>query len=148
MSARSRQAERAEEAYRITLERFDAGGVSEVDLIDAERAAAAAPAERLQAQASRYSRRRGAVPGPGRRLDASSGRRGSVGGFGAYCAQTLIQAFAVDPRAFSPYNCGLFAFRTSGASKTGPRPVRDAYLAAATRSRPRREKSGPSAAPE
>ena len=54
-AARSEQAARAEEAYRITLGRFNAGGVSQLDLLDAQRQRLQADSERLQAQASRYS---------------------------------------------------------------------------------------------
>jgi outer membrane protein TolC len=49
VSARSLQADRAEEAYRITLERFRAGGVSEVTVIDADRQRLSARVEQLQA---------------------------------------------------------------------------------------------------
>jgi NodT family efflux transporter outer membrane factor (OMF) lipoprotein len=54
-AARAEQAARAEESYRITLGRFNAGGVSQLDLLDAERQRLQAANERLQAQASRYS---------------------------------------------------------------------------------------------
>jgi len=54
-TARSEQAARAEEAYQITVGRFNAGGVSQLDLIDAERQRLQAESERLQAQAGRYS---------------------------------------------------------------------------------------------
>jgi len=55
VSARSLQADRAEEAYRITLERFRAGGVSEVTVIDADRQRLSARVEQLQARAGQYS---------------------------------------------------------------------------------------------
>ena len=55
MSARSLQTERAEEAYRITLERFRAGGVSEVTLIEADRQRLSAQVERLHALANQYA---------------------------------------------------------------------------------------------
>jgi len=54
-TARSEQAARAEEAYQITVGRFNAGGVSQLDLIDAERQRLQAESDRLQAQAGRYS---------------------------------------------------------------------------------------------
>ncbi len=55
LAARSEQAARAEEAYRITLGRFDAGGVSQLALLDAQRQHLAAEIDRLQALANRYS---------------------------------------------------------------------------------------------
>lgn len=55
IAARSEQAARAEDAYRITLDRFNAGGVSQLALLDAERQRLQADNERVQAQASRYS---------------------------------------------------------------------------------------------
>jgi len=55
VSARSEQAARADDAYRITLARFNAGGVSQLALLDAERQRLQAESDRLQAAASRYS---------------------------------------------------------------------------------------------
>jgi outer membrane protein TolC len=55
VSARSLQAELAEDAYRITLERFRAGGVSEVVLIEADRQRLSAEEARLRAIASQYA---------------------------------------------------------------------------------------------
>jgi NodT family efflux transporter outer membrane factor (OMF) lipoprotein len=55
VSARSLQADRAEEAYDITLERYRMGGVSEVTLIEADRQRLSARVERLQAVASQYA---------------------------------------------------------------------------------------------
>lgn len=55
VSARSLQAERAEEAYRITLERFRAGGVSELTLIEADRQRLAARVAHLDARAGQYA---------------------------------------------------------------------------------------------
>ncbi len=55
VSARSLQADRAEEAYRITLERFRTGGVSEVTLIEADRQRLAARVAFLQAKANQYT---------------------------------------------------------------------------------------------
>ena len=55
VAARSEQANRANEAHRITLERFRVGGVSEFALIDADRQRLSAEVERLAAEASRFS---------------------------------------------------------------------------------------------
>ena len=55
IAARSEQAARADDAYRITLGRFNAGGVSQLALLDAERGRLQADNERLQAQASRFA---------------------------------------------------------------------------------------------
>ena len=55
VSTRSLQADRAEEAYRITLERFRMGAVSETVLIDADRQRLSARTEQLQARASQYA---------------------------------------------------------------------------------------------
>lgn len=55
VSARSLQAGRAEEAYRITLERFRAGGVSELALIEADRQRLAARIAYLDARAGQYA---------------------------------------------------------------------------------------------
>jgi outer membrane protein TolC len=54
LAARSEQAARAEDAYQITVERFRAGGVSELAVLDAERQRLSAVVERLNADASRY----------------------------------------------------------------------------------------------
>ncbi len=54
VSARSLQADRAEEAYRITLERFRAGGVSELALIEADRQRLTARIAYLDARAGQY----------------------------------------------------------------------------------------------
>ncbi len=54
-AARSEQAARAADAYRITLGRYDAGGVSQVAVLDAERTRLRAEIERLQAMANRLS---------------------------------------------------------------------------------------------
>ncbi|HKU46194.1 MAG TPA: efflux transporter outer membrane subunit, partial [Burkholderiales bacterium] len=55
VSARSLQAQRANEAYEITLGRFRMGAVSEVVLIDADRQRLSARVERLQALANQYA---------------------------------------------------------------------------------------------
>lgn len=55
IAARSEQADRAEDAYRITLGRFEAGGVSQLALLDAERQRLQAASDRVQAQAGRFS---------------------------------------------------------------------------------------------
>jgi NodT family efflux transporter outer membrane factor (OMF) lipoprotein len=55
VAARSEQARRADEAHRITLERFRMGAVSELALIDADRQRLSAEVEHLVAQASRYA---------------------------------------------------------------------------------------------
>jgi len=55
LAARSEQSARADDAYRITLERFRAGGVSELAVLDAERQRLAAEVERLNALAGRYT---------------------------------------------------------------------------------------------
>jgi NodT family efflux transporter outer membrane factor (OMF) lipoprotein len=55
VSARSLQAQRAQEAYEISLERFRMGGVSEVVLIEADRQRLSAQVEHLQARASQYA---------------------------------------------------------------------------------------------
>ena len=55
VSARSLQSDRAEEAYRITLERFRTGGVSEVTLIESDRQRLAARVAFLQAKANQYT---------------------------------------------------------------------------------------------
>ncbi|MEO8754126.1 MAG: efflux transporter outer membrane subunit [Casimicrobiaceae bacterium] len=54
IAARSEQAARADDAYRITLGRYGAGGVSQLALLDAERGRVQAEFERLQAVAGRY----------------------------------------------------------------------------------------------
>jgi len=53
--ARSEQAARAEDVYRITLEQFRAGGVSELAVVDADRQRLAAEVDRLTTRASRYA---------------------------------------------------------------------------------------------
>ena len=55
LAARSEQSARADDVYRITLERFRVGGVSELAVLDAERQRLSAEVERLNAQASRYT---------------------------------------------------------------------------------------------
>ena len=55
VAARSEQAARADDAYRITLGRYAAGGVSQLALLDAERGRLQAENERLQAVAGRYA---------------------------------------------------------------------------------------------
>jgi outer membrane protein TolC len=55
VSARSLQADRAEEAYEITLGRFRMGAVSEVVLIEADRQRLSARVERMQAVANQYA---------------------------------------------------------------------------------------------
>jgi len=55
VSARSLQAQRAQEAYEITLERFRMGAVSEVVLIEADRQRLSAEVEQLQARANQYA---------------------------------------------------------------------------------------------
>jgi NodT family efflux transporter outer membrane factor (OMF) lipoprotein len=54
-SMRSEQSARAKDAYRITVDRYDAGGVSQIAVLDAQRASLRAEAERLQASANRLS---------------------------------------------------------------------------------------------
>src|SRR5262249_15631981 len=54
-SARSEQASRAAAAYRITIGRYDAGGVSQLAVLDAERTRLRAETDRLQAIANRLS---------------------------------------------------------------------------------------------
>jgi len=54
-SARSEQAARANDAYRITAGRFELGGVSQLEVLDAERVRLRAETERLQATANRLS---------------------------------------------------------------------------------------------
>ena len=54
-SARSEQAARASDAYRITVGRFDLGGVSQLAVLDAERLRLRAEVDRLQAVANRLS---------------------------------------------------------------------------------------------
>jgi NodT family efflux transporter outer membrane factor (OMF) lipoprotein len=54
-AARSEQAARAGDAYRITLGRFNEGGISQLALLDAERQRLQADSDRLQALASRYA---------------------------------------------------------------------------------------------
>ncbi len=55
VAARSEQARRAGETYRITLARFRAGGVSELAVVDADRERLGAEGDRLQAEAARYA---------------------------------------------------------------------------------------------
>jgi NodT family efflux transporter outer membrane factor (OMF) lipoprotein len=55
VAARSEQAARAEDVYRITLEQFRAGGVSELAVVDADRQRLSAEVDRLTARASRYA---------------------------------------------------------------------------------------------
>ena len=76
VSARSLQAERAEDAYRITLERFRAGGVSELTLIEADRQRLAARVAYLDARAGQYADAAAlfqALGGGWRRDEASNG---------------------------------------------------------------------------
>jgi NodT family efflux transporter outer membrane factor (OMF) lipoprotein len=54
-SARSEQALRAADAYRITVGRYEAGGVSQLAVLDAERTRLRAETDRLQAIANRLS---------------------------------------------------------------------------------------------
>ncbi len=54
-SARSEQASRANDAYRITVGRFDLGGVSQLAVLDAERVRLRAETDRVQAIANRLS---------------------------------------------------------------------------------------------
>jgi NodT family efflux transporter outer membrane factor (OMF) lipoprotein len=54
-AARSEQASRAADAHRITVGRYDAGGVSQLAVLDAERTRLRAETERLQAIANRLS---------------------------------------------------------------------------------------------
>ena len=54
-SARSEQASRAADAYRITVGRYEAGGVSQLAVLDAERTRLRAETGRLQAIADRLS---------------------------------------------------------------------------------------------
>ena len=51
----AKQASRAEHAFRITMGRFDAGGVSQLAVLDAERTRLRAETDRLQAIANRLA---------------------------------------------------------------------------------------------
>ena len=55
VAARSEQSARVDDVYRIALERYRAGGVSELTLIDAERQRLSAEMDRLVSTANRYS---------------------------------------------------------------------------------------------
>jgi NodT family efflux transporter outer membrane factor (OMF) lipoprotein len=55
LAARTEQAARADDAYRIALGRYNAGGVSQLAVLDAERLRLQAESERLQALANRYA---------------------------------------------------------------------------------------------
>jgi NodT family efflux transporter outer membrane factor (OMF) lipoprotein len=55
LAARTEQAAQAEQAYRITLERYRLGGVSQLAVLDAERQRLEAALERAQAAANRYA---------------------------------------------------------------------------------------------
>jgi NodT family efflux transporter outer membrane factor (OMF) lipoprotein len=55
LAARTEQAAQAEQAYRITLERYRLGGVSQLAVLDAERQRLEAALERVQAAANRYA---------------------------------------------------------------------------------------------
>ena len=54
-AARAEQAARAADAYRITVGRYDVGGVSQLAVLDSERTRLRAETERLQAIANRLS---------------------------------------------------------------------------------------------
>lgn len=55
LSARSEQAARADDAFRIALGRYEAGGISQLAVLDAERVRLQAELDRVQAQAARYA---------------------------------------------------------------------------------------------
>jgi len=55
LAARSEQVSEAEKAYAITLERFQLGGVSQLDVLDAERQRLQAALERSRAAAARLA---------------------------------------------------------------------------------------------
>ena len=55
LAARSEQAREAEEAYAVTLKRYELGGVSQIDVLDAERQRLQAALDRAQAQAARLA---------------------------------------------------------------------------------------------
>ena len=55
LAARTEEASQAEQAYRITAERYRLGGVSQTALLDAERQRLQAALERVQAAANRYA---------------------------------------------------------------------------------------------
>jgi outer membrane protein TolC len=55
LAARSEQAAHADAAYRITLERFRLGGVSQLAVLDAERQRLEAVLEEVRALADRYA---------------------------------------------------------------------------------------------
>ncbi len=55
LAARSEQAARADDAFRIALARYDAGGASQLAVLDAERTRLEAEIDRVRAQAARYA---------------------------------------------------------------------------------------------
>ncbi|MFO1415695.1 MAG: efflux transporter outer membrane subunit [Burkholderiales bacterium] len=55
LAARGEQAARADDAYRIALARYNAGGVSQVAVLDADRQRLQAEIERVQASAARFA---------------------------------------------------------------------------------------------
>ncbi len=55
LASRSAQAAHAENAYRIALGRYDDGGMSQLDVLDAERQRLTASLARVQAEADRYA---------------------------------------------------------------------------------------------
>lgn len=55
LAARSEQAREAEEAYGVTLKRYELGGVSQLDVLDADRQRLQAALDREQARASRLA---------------------------------------------------------------------------------------------
>lgn len=54
-AARAERAARADDVFRITLARYDAGAVSQLAVLDADRNRLQAEIERIQAEASRYA---------------------------------------------------------------------------------------------
>lgn len=55
LAARTEQAARADDAFRIVLGRYNAGGVSQFAVLDADRQRMQAEIDRLQAEANRYA---------------------------------------------------------------------------------------------
>ena len=121
LAARDEQAARADDAFRIALARYDAGGVSQVAVLDADRQRLQAEIERVQASAARYAdaaalfqamgggwgKRKRAGPCIGVRPCYKAWHLTACGGLRPVVARLLTQG------PFCPYNRGLFAFRTA-----------------------------------